>query len=234
MSDPVCVKCKAVSSVLWHRGEDGSVVCHNCLPPDIEKCNSETSSSQLSGHCQGIGGSTFKAKPKEKATKVKQGKGTSKNGGGTQQSAGRSQQKGRRTLVKQKPVRAPKDENSACSVVTSDSITYKGVAYEIGDVVSILDRGGGIYFALVRGFLQNCYAEKFAVLTWLIPTRPNPKSFDPSRFVLGPEEDNPWSLEYLEFVCHSPQSRHFQASFLHNLEQAELWSSRQPFTGQVR
>lgn len=65
------------------------------------------------------------------------------------------------------------------------SLYLQGVAYEIGDVVSILDRGGGIYFALVRGFLQNCYAEKFAVLTWLIPTRPNPKSFDPSRFVLG-------------------------------------------------
>lgn len=140
MSDPVCVKCKAVSSVLWHRGEDGSVVCHNCLPPDIEKCNSETSSSQLSGHCQGIGGSTFKAKPKEKATKVKQGKGTSKNGGGTQQSAGRSQQKGRRTLVKQKPVRAPKDENSACSVVTSDSITYK---VHFVAVITIMDNWGG-------------------------------------------------------------------------------------------
>ena len=52
-------------------------------------------------------------------------------------------------------------------------------------MVSILDRGGGVYFALIRGFLQNWYAEKFAVLTWLIPTCPNPKSFDPSRFVLG-------------------------------------------------
>lgn len=182
MSDPVCAKCKAVTSVLWHKGEEGTVVCHSCRSPDIEKCNSETS-SQLSGHCQGTSGS--KVKPKEKATKAKQGKGSSKNGGGSQQGAGRFQQKGRRTLVKQKPVRSSKDENSACNVVTSDSITYKGIAYEIGDVVSILDRGGGIYFALIRGFLQNWYAEKFAVLTWLIPTRPNPKSFDPSRFVLG-------------------------------------------------
>ena len=29
------------------------------------------------------------------------------------------------------------------------------------------------------------YSEKYAVLTWLIPTTPNPKNFDPSLFVLG-------------------------------------------------
>ena len=125
MSDPIgCVKCKAVSSIVWHRGEDGGVVCHSCQPSDAEKCNSETS-SQLSGHCQGTGGGN-KGKPKEKASKAKQGKGSNKNGGGMQQQgSARAQQKGRRTLVKQKPVRASKDENSTCSVVTSDSITYK-------------------------------------------------------------------------------------------------------------
>ena len=125
MSDIVCVKCKAVSSVVWHRGEGGSVLCHGCQSSEVEKCNSETS-SQLSGHAYGQSSGGSKPKPnKEKATKAKQGKGSSKNGGGTQQGSGRAQQKGRRALIKQKPVRASRDENSACSVITSDSITYK-------------------------------------------------------------------------------------------------------------
>ena len=39
----------------------------------------------------------------------------------------------------------------------------------------------------------------------------------------GPEEDIPRSMEVIDFVSHSPQSRHFQTSYFHNLEQAELW-----------
>ena len=61
----------------------------------------------------------------------------------------------------------------------------KGVTYEIGDVVSLLDRGGGIYFAVIRGFMQDQYAEKYAVLTWLLPRYPNPTHFDPADFILG-------------------------------------------------
>ena len=39
----------------------------------------------------------------------------------------------------------------------------------------------------------------------------------------GPEEDSPTLMDFLEFVCHSPQSCHFRDSFQHNFEQAELW-----------
>ena len=39
----------------------------------------------------------------------------------------------------------------------------------------------------------------------------------------GPEEDSPKSLNFLDFVCHSPRSKNFQASYFHNFEQAELW-----------
>lgn len=61
----------------------------------------------------------------------------------------------------------------------------QGTRYEVGDIVSILDEGGKVYYALLRGFLEDQYSEKYAVLTWLIPTVPNPKIFDPSLFVLG-------------------------------------------------
>lgn len=51
--------------------------------------------------------------------------------------------------------------------------------------MSLLDRDGGIYYAMVRGFMQDQYAEKYAVLTWLLPRYPNPTHFDPANFILG-------------------------------------------------
>ena len=64
-------------------------------------------------------------------------------------------------------------------------VLMQGTRYEVGDIVSILDENGRVYYALLRGFLEDQYAEKYAALTWLIPTTPNPKDFDPSLFVLG-------------------------------------------------
>ena len=58
----------------------------------------------------------------------------------------------------------------------------------MGDIVSLLDRDGGIYYAMIRGFMQDQYAEKYAVLTWLLPRYPNPTHFDPADFILGEHE----------------------------------------------
>ena len=65
------------------------------------------------------------------------------------------------------------------------SLSPQGTTYEVGDIVSILGEEGQLYYALIRGFLEDQYAEKYAILTWLVPTVPNPKNFDPSLFVLG-------------------------------------------------
>ena len=110
--------------------------------------------------------------------------------------------------------------------------------------MSVLDYGGGVYYALLRGFLQDQYAQQYAVLTWLLPNYPNPTAFDPLRFFIGqspanlifntlltaylpsgPEDDQPWPMEHLVFVSHSPSSRHFQETFHHDISKAELWSS---------
>ena len=58
----------------------------------------------------------------------------------------------------------------------------------MGDIVSLMDRDGGIYYAMIRGFMQDQYAEKYAVLTWLLPRYPNPTHFDPANFILGEHE----------------------------------------------
>ena len=45
---------------------------------------------------------------------------------------------------------------------------------------------GGIYYAQLRGFLQDQYNDKSAVITWLIPTLESPlEGFDASSFILG-------------------------------------------------
>ena len=55
--------------------------------------------------------------------------------------------------------------------------------------------------------MVDTYCEKSAVLTWLIPTKASPspnEAFDPSTYVIGPEEDSPRLLSCMEFVMHAP------------------------------
>ena len=66
---------------------------------------------------------------------------------------------------------------------------------------------GSVYYAQLRGFLTDQYCEKSGVITWLLPTTNSPppeESFDPSTYVIGPEEDLPRKLDYFTFVMHSP------------------------------
>ncbi|KTF81466.1 hypothetical protein cypCar_00048555 [Cyprinus carpio] len=99
---------------------------------------------------------------------------------------------------------------------------YKGVYYQIGDVIKVTDEDDGKpYYAQIRGFVQDQYCEKSAALTWLIPTQTSPRDrFDPATYIVGtflfqflnvgPEEDLPRKMEYLEFVCHAP-SEYFKS-----------------------
>ena len=62
---------------------------------------------------------------------------------------------------------------------------FQGLLYEIGDIVCTSDIEGGTFFAQLRGFLQDDFCEKSAVITWLIPTVANVSKFDPMLFVPG-------------------------------------------------
>lgn len=100
--------------------------------------------------------------------------------------------------------------------------------YQVGDIISVVDHDDGIYYAQIRGLLQDQFCEKSAVLTWLIPTQSSPspgEGFDPLTYILGmlintymislfmffllccaagPEEELPRKLDYLDFVMHAP------------------------------
>ena len=65
-------------------------------------------------------------------------------------------------------------------------VYFQGTYFQIGDIVSLVDDDEKIYFAQIRGFLQDQYYEKSAVITWLLPTRYSDRiNFDPSTYILG-------------------------------------------------
>uniref|UniRef100_A0A672REI8 GATA zinc finger domain containing 1 n=1 Tax=Sinocyclocheilus grahami TaxID=75366 RepID=A0A672REI8_SINGR len=68
-----------------------------------------------------------------------------------------------------------------------------GVFYQIGDVIKVgHEDDGKLYYAQIHGFVQD---------QGLIPTQSSPQDrFDPSTLILGPEEDLPRKMEYLEFM----------------------------------
>lgn len=71
----------------------------------------------------------------------------------------------------------------------------QGQYYQVGDIVSMVDHDGGVYYAQLRGFMSDQYNEKSAVITWLLPTRGSPRDrFDPSTYILGKEmKDLHWA-----------------------------------------
>lgn len=121
-------------------------------------------------------------------------------------STGHSKGKGRRIIFKKTVYKSPA---SFASPIAPDSVTYGGILYRKGDIVSLQNEDTTdtmLYFAQIRGFLIDQYAQKSASVTWLLPTSDatDDGTFDPACYILGPEEDTPRSLDTLEFVCHAP------------------------------
>uniref|UniRef100_A0A8C4NCZ7 GATA zinc finger domain-containing protein 1 n=1 Tax=Eptatretus burgeri TaxID=7764 RepID=A0A8C4NCZ7_EPTBU len=186
---PSCSCCRTGNTAMWRRSSQGDVVCNSCA----------IAPGSSGGHGNSVS-KTGKPEAHRRSARLRNTKAR------TQPAADRklsSKGKGRRHIFKLKnPLRAPE---AVATVVTSDSILYQGVFYQVGDVVSVLDEEGELYFAQIRGFMQDQYCEKSAVITWLLPTTGSPKGkFDPSTYILGPEEELPRRMEFLEFVCHAP------------------------------
>ncbi|KAG8508413.1 GATA zinc finger domain-containing protein 1 [Galemys pyrenaicus] len=185
---PTCSVCKTTSSSMWKKGPQGEILCHHCTGRGgAGGGGAGSGAAGGTGISSGGGGfgavafaSTSAAPPQ------------SNGGGGGKQ-----------------PIKAPE---SVSTIITAESIFYKGVYYQIGDVVSVIDeQDGKPYYAQIRGFIQDQYCEKSAALTWLIPTLASPRDqFDPASYIIGPEEDLPRKMEYLEFVCHAP-SEYFKS-----------------------
>ncbi|KAH0948997.1 hypothetical protein HN011_006909 [Eciton burchellii] len=188
---PECTKCGTHETPLWHSTETGNL-CNTCLE---DERNAEASvstrtdeedknnslrprrSTRITRYCNSKTIGLHKVVPKGK---------------------------GRRNLFKKTPVKAP---TATATPVTSNYVFYKGTYFQIGDIISMQDLDGGIYYAQIRGLLTDQYCEKSAAITWLLPTTASPppeEGFIPETYIIGPEEDLPRKLECMEFVMHAP------------------------------
>lgn len=186
--EPQCAACKIYKSVMWRKGVNGETLCNSC---HLKRVNSFLRSQR----------GTLKDSRRVSSSRLRPGRGKGSNGRHVERASKSAANRSRRTLFKQKPQKSP---NVEATVVASDSIFYKGILYQVGDVVSLQDLDGALYFAQLRGFLQDQYARRSTVISWLIPTLPNLTHFDPINFIPGPDEDVPRSMDCVEFVCRAP------------------------------
>ncbi|XP_017770067.1 PREDICTED: GATA zinc finger domain-containing protein 1 [Nicrophorus vespilloides] len=187
-NNPVCLKCETEESPLWTNAENLGAICLQC----INEAKEETKSDDE--------GESRPAKRKTRATRSYKTRLNPLALPKTVLPKG----KGRRVIFKKTPTKAP---TAVATPVTSDSIYYKGMYYQKGDVVSMIDEDGDHYYAQIRGFLTDQYCEKSAVVTWLLPTQESPppaECFDPATYIIGPEEEVPRKLECMEFIMHAP------------------------------
>uniref|UniRef100_A0A2R5L685 GATA zinc finger domain-containing protein 1 n=1 Tax=Ornithodoros turicata TaxID=34597 RepID=A0A2R5L685_9ACAR len=195
---PVCATCKASVSSMWRKNESGEVVCNSCAVRVSASTESEPASQKDNN-----GSScpfTLRKSTRAKSSKLKHQQ--------QQMKAAAPKGKGRRVIFKRGPLKAPA---AVATCVTSDFVFFRDTYYQVGDVVSMMDENEDVYYGQIRGLLQDQYCEKSAVITWLIPTKGSPKThFDPSTYILGPEEEVPRKLECMSFVCHAP-SEYFKA-----------------------
>ncbi|XP_058797934.1 GATA zinc finger domain-containing protein 1 isoform X2 [Phymastichus coffea] len=185
---PKCATCESEESLLWHSTESGHL-CNSCL----EKEKSKETEQQVSS----VGIST-EDKPARKSTRVTRYKSSQLSNKPVPKG------KGRRHIFKKTPMKCP---SATATPVTSNFVFYKGSYFQVGDIVSMQDIDGGIYYAQIRGLLTDQYCEKSAAVTWLLPTNASPPpedGFSPETYIIGPEEDLPRKLEYMEFVMHAP------------------------------
>ena len=87
-----------------------------------------------------------------------------------------------------------------------DRVVFRGKGYQVGDIVGLTDmEDDKMYYAQIRGFLQDQYTDLYACITWLLPSTSSPETgFDAATFYRGPDEDVPRKLECMEFICHAP------------------------------
>ncbi|KAJ8273310.1 hypothetical protein GJAV_G00100120 [Gymnothorax javanicus] len=202
---PLCAVCKTNSSSMWKKGNHGEILCNSCTGKHSIIGTAGPSAS--SGSQQNNGSvKQFKQEIHRRSARLR----STKYRAPTSEKKVSTKGKGRRHIFKLKnPIKAAE---SVSTIITSESVFHKGVYFQIGDVIKVTDEDDGKpYYAQIRGFVQDQYCEKSAALTWLIPTQASPKDhFDPSTYIVGPEEDLPRKMEYLDFVCHAP-SEYFKS-----------------------
>lgn len=201
---PKCVLCEATESIIWRKGIDCEHLCNECYLKDCSPVadgnldslpKSNGSNFHLNSANSGIVRKSARIKPSKYRDYSR--KSISTKG------------KSRRVVFKKNVMKAP---TSVATVMTSNYVYDKDQYFQVGDIVSVMDSDNEkIYYAQITGLLRDQYMEKSCVIAWLLPTTASPPDrFDPTTFIIGPQEDFPRKLEYFEFVCHAPSDYYKQ------------------------
>jgi len=192
-ADKTCVDCRTDWSPLWRVWkEDKQLLCTVCHTKRVKQAvANQSKSAAKSKSAEAVRSSNRKNKTKKKLA------------GCSSVQPKSYQHKSRRTLFKAKPAKSPAE---VATVMTTNSTYHNGLLLQVGDVVCAGDVDGGTYYAQLRGFLQDDYCNKSAVVTWLVPTLPGLTRFEPSLFVPGPAEEVCRSLDCFSFVCRAPSN----------------------------
>lgn len=203
-----CFDCKVTDCMMWRKVKDGDqsgLVCNLCHLKRVKGASNQTQASSNSSTQ-----SNSKLTQIVIASKIKDTVRISKRKNKTNKKFTNSiygdkfiknnHAKSRRNIYKKKPT---KSVMGISSIVASQSIYHNGLLYQVGDIVCTSDVEGGIYYAQLRGFLQDDFCERAAVVTWLIPTQRHITKFDPMLFVPGLDEDTPRSMDCFNFVCRA-------------------------------
>lgn len=211
---PKCVQCEKTETPMWRNTENGQLCqeCHDQSTNQIKTEPAETENTEESSN--GNDKSTAKTtttNENEKKLRKSTRATRFKTKGGQSGQAAKNVPKGRsrRNIFKKTPFKTPIVQ---ASTHTTDCVFYKGSYIQVGDIVSLMDSDHNVYYAQIRGLLVDTYCEKSAFLTWLIPTQvsPNPNDcFDPSTYLIGPDEEHPRKLSCLEFVMHAPSNYYY-------------------------
>ncbi|XP_066143083.1 GATA zinc finger domain-containing protein 1 [Euwallacea fornicatus] len=189
----VCLKCQTKESSFWTNAENLGVICLNCVT-EAKKDNIEDTEVK----------DEEEEKPQKKKTRSARSYKTRHNPNATPKQATVPKGRGRRGLFKKVPMKSPA---SVATTVTSDFVFHKGSYIQIGDIMSVTDENDDCYYAQIIGLMTDQYCSKSAVLQWLLPTAESPPpnlEFDPATYIIGPEEDFPRSLDYMDFIMHAP------------------------------
>ncbi|XP_043288645.1 GATA zinc finger domain-containing protein 1 [Venturia canescens] len=193
---PECVRCGTRETPLWHATDTGSL-CNSCLDDERNLSDANTIVKNEDEDKNSTNG-----KPSRKSTRITRYCKPKATNGSALKTVPKG--KGRRHIFKKQPIKAP---SAVATPVTSNFVFYKGSYFQTGDIVSMEDTDGGIYYAQIRGLLTDQYCEKSAAVTWLLPTTSSPppyQGFSPETYIIGPEEDLPRKLDCMEFVMHAP------------------------------
>jgi len=224
-SVPKCSNCGSTSTISTWKSRPGEkseeIICHACFVAEQKKKTRDKSGTPPVGKKEKTSptsseGSTSRKEPSQ-ATKDVDARRTSRRrpvGSAVFALLKQSVLKSRTAIpsprtqafkpTSRRPTKAP---TRRATVTTTESIWEDGIKYQVGDIVGVQDKEDEkIYYAQLRGLLTDQYCNRFATVTWLLPTKAAPEdgTFDPLTFVYGPNDETLYPMNCVEFHCHAP------------------------------